>query len=130
MRSMLRQVHAVAAWVLVASILYQVFLAGSAITQLGGSGDFSNHAGFGFLIGLIVLIVLVLSIAAGMARRDIGIAFALLVLYVIQTGLASAKGTPAALHPVNALLLFGLSTWYAWHAWTTRNADAPAPDAR
>lgn len=129
MRSMLRQAHAVAAWVLVASIVYQVFLAGAAITNLGGSGDFSNHAGFGFLIGLVVLIVLVLAIAAGRGRRDIGIAFLLLVLYVIQTGLPSAKGTAAALHPVNAMLLFGLSTWYAWHAWTTRNADAPAVEA-
>ena len=48
------------------------------------------------------------------------ISVGLLVLYVVQTSLPYAKESIpwiAALHPVNALVLFALSIWYAWRAW-------------
>lgn len=130
MREILRQVHAAAAWLLVAGIVVQVFLAGAAIANLGGSGDFSTHIAFGYeAVGLLFLLVLVAAIAARRGRRDIGLAFGLLVLYVIQTMLPSFKASApwlAALHPVNAMLLFGLSVWYARRALATRNVEAAA----
>ena len=126
----LRQIHAVVAWLFVATIVYQVYLAGAAIANLGGSGDFSAHAGFGFeAVGLAALAVLITAIIARMPRRDIGWSFLLLVQYVIQTNLPGLKASApsiAALHPLNAVLLFALATWYARHAWMTRNADLPA----
>jgi hypothetical protein len=126
----LRQIHAVLAWLFVATIVYQIYLAGAAIANLGGSGDFSAHAGFGFeVVGLAALAVLITAIIARMPRRDIGWSFVLLVQYVIQTILPGFKASApsiAALHPLNAVLLFALATWYARHAWMTRNADLPA----
>ena len=133
MREILRQVHAIAAWALVGVIVVQVFLAGAAIAQLGGSGDFATHREFGYTwVGLVALIVLITAIAARRGRRDIGIAFGLLLLYIVQTALPEFKTSAswvAALHPVNAMLLFGLSVWYARHAWIMRNVDRPAAGA-
>jgi hypothetical protein len=140
MRPILRQVHAAAAWLFVAAILAQVFLAGSAIANLGGSGDFTSHMEFGYsAVGLAALAVLLTAVAAGGPRRSIGISFGLLLLYVLQTALPSLKTVSpaiAALHPVNALLLFAVATWYARRAWRDRIvADAaersasPAPPA-
>jgi hypothetical protein len=126
----LRQIHAVVAWFFVATIVYQVYLAGAAIANLGGSGDFTAHAGFGYeVVGLAALAVLITAIIARMPRRDIGWSFLLLLQYVIQTILPNLKGTSpaiAALHPLNAVLLFAFATWYARHAWMARNADRPA----
>jgi hypothetical protein len=125
MRAMVRQAHAVVAWLWVAAILGQVFLAGSAIRELGGSGTFATHIEFGFTMGIVQLAALLTAIGGGMSRRDIGISLGILLLYIVQTSLPSAKGPIAALHPVNAMLLFGLSVWYARRAWRAR---APMPD--
>lgn len=129
----LRQIHAVAAWLFVAAIVYQVYLAGAAIANLGGSGDFTAHIGFGYeVVGLAALAVLITAIIARMPRRDIGWSFLLLVQYVIQTILPNLKASApsiAALHPLNAVLLFAVATWYARHAWMTRNVERPAAAA-
>jgi hypothetical protein len=123
---LLRRLHAVAAWVFVAAIVVQVFLAGAAIPQLGGSGVFASHVDFGYTIGLFALLVVVTAVIARAGRQAIGISLALLVLYIIQTLLPGFhKDIPAAaaLHPVNALVLFALAVWYARRAW---RAAAPA----
>ena len=123
MQSMVRQAHAVVAWLLVVAILVQVWLAGSAIPQLGGNGSFATHVGFGYLIGPLVLVLVILAIAARLGRRRILQAGGLLVLYVIQSSLPYMDpGLPAAaaLHPVNALVMFGLAFWYARSAWRER----------
>lgn len=127
---MLRQLHAWAAIAWVIAIIVQVFLAGQALASLGGSGDFSTHIGVGYMIGIVQLVVLILAAVARMPRRDIGIAAGILVLYIVQTLLPSFKsGSPvvAALHPLNAMILFTVSLWYARHAW--RAASAPAMGA-
>jgi hypothetical protein len=127
MSSILRQAHAWAAWVFVGSVVVQVFLAGLAIPQLGGNGSFATHRDFGYLIGLLTLIVLVAAIAARAGRRRIGQAAGLLVLYVVQSSLPYMDpGLPfaAALHPVNALVMFGLGVLYARRVWSERTAGA------
>lgn len=124
----LRLVHAIAAAVFVAAILVQVFLAGSALLQLGGNGDFRTHIDFGYTwVGLAALAVLVTAALARVGRRRIGISALLLVLYIIQTSLPYARDSVpaiAALHPVNAMVLFALATWNARTAWRDRNAPA------
>jgi hypothetical protein len=130
---MLMKVHVAAALVFVATIVIQVFLAGQAIANLGGSGDFSAHAGFGYsIVGLAALALLLTAIAARMPRRYIGITFGLLVLYIVQTILPVAKSSApwvAALHPLNAMILFTLSVWYARKAWRTMSAGSTAAGA-
>lgn len=117
----LLQVHAAAAWLFVASIVVQVFLIGTALPQLGGSNDFSSHVDFGYTyVGLAALLVVVTAVVARAGRRAIGISVALLVLYIVQTSLPIARESIpwiAALHPVNAMVLFAVATWYAWRAW-------------
>jgi hypothetical protein len=136
MQFRLRQLHAATSWLLVGAILVQVFLAGSAIVNLGGSGDFRAHAGFGYsVVGIVALAVLLTAIAARTSRDATAIALGLLVLYVVQTTLPAFRATVpavAALHPVNAMLLFGLAAWYARRA--SRLVEAaraePPSDAR
>lgn len=120
----LRQVHMAAAWLFVASLVVQVFLAGAAIPQLGGSGVFATHIEFGYsAVGLAAFLVVVTAAIARVGRRDILVSIGLLLLYVVQTMLPYAKAsTPAvaALHPVNALVLFAVAIWYARRTWQLR----------
>ena len=117
----LRRIHALAAWLFIAAILAQVYLAGSAIANLGGSGDFSTHVSFGYSgVPIAWIILLVTALAARRPRGELAWVFLLFGIYVVQTILPGAKGSApwiAALHPVNALLLFGVAAGYARRAW-------------
>lgn len=127
--SLLRQVHAGVAWLFVAAVLVQVWLAGAAIPQLGGTGSFENHRNLGYLIGVVNLGIVLAAIAARAGRRRIGQALGLLVLYVIQSFLPymdPALPFAAALHPVNALVMFWLGLVYARQVWRERTLAAPA----
>jgi hypothetical protein len=123
-----KRIHGAVAWLFVGTIVVQVFLIGTAIPQLGGSNDFSTHAQFGYTeVGLAALLVVVTAFLARAGRQAIGISLALLALYIVQTLLPAAKGSipfVAALHPVNALLLFALAVWYARRAWRAGMAVA------
>ena len=121
-----RRLHAWAAVIWVGAIVVQVVLAGLAIANLGGSGDFRTHIDFGYTIGFVQLVALVLAFPARASRRDKSISFGLLLLYIVQTLLPGFKDSVpaiAALHPLNAMLLFTLSVWYARHAWRLAAAD-------
>ena len=110
-----RRVHPWLVGLFALGVLLQAFLAGAALPQLGGSGSFATHLEVGYTaMGILALLVL---IAAGLGRADrqqIWGSVALFVLYVVQTLLPTFKGsTPflAALHPLNALVLFALAAW-------------------
>lgn len=127
MNGLFRQIHAGLAWLLVVAILIQVWLAGAAIPQLGGQGGFGAHRDFGYLIGLLTLLLLIAAIAARAGRRRISQAAGLLALYVVQSSLPymdPALPAAAALHPVNALVMFGLAFWYARQVWRERTVGA------
>ena len=127
MQALARRIHTATAWLLVASIVVQVLLAGLALVNLGGSGDFGMHIEFGYtVLGVIALALVLTAVVARVPQRDIAISFGILLLYVVQTALPAFRGSVswlAALHPVNALLLFGITVWYA------RRSQGPrAPD--
>ena len=128
----MRMVHAVVAVVFVIAIVVQVFLAGAALLQLGGNGDFRSHIDFGYTeVGIAALLVVVTAFLAKVGRRRIGVSFLLMALYVVQTILPAFKTSipgVAALHPVTAMLLYALASWFAWTAWRDR-AAAPASTA-
>jgi len=126
MTSMFRQVLAWLAWAFVAALLVQVWLAGSAIPQLGGSGSFSTHRDFGYLIGLFSLLLVIATILARAGRRGILQALGILGLYVVQSSLPYMDPdlpAAAALHPVNAVLMIGVAAWFARQVWRDRAAD-------
>jgi hypothetical protein len=124
---MVRLVHAAVAWLLVAAIVVQVWLAGTAIPQLGGSGSFGTHAGFGLLIGLITLVLFITALPTGLGRRRILQSLGFVGLFIVQSSLPYV-GVAAieALHPVNAIVMFVASLFYARAVWRER---AVAPTA-
>lgn len=110
-----RRLHPWVAGLFALGVLLQAFLAGAALPNLGGSGDFSAHVAVGYTaMGIIALVVLIL---AGLGRADrvqIWGSVALFVLYIVQTLLPPLRGSApilAALHPVNAIVLFVLAGW-------------------
>jgi hypothetical protein len=62
-------------------------------------------------------------------RREAGGLFGLLVLQVLLAWFGFEVPAIGFFHPVNALLLFGLSGWIAWTAWRGRPAIPAAPSA-
>jgi len=120
---LLFRLHVVSAVIFVVAIVVQVFLAGAAIANLGGSGDFTTHIEFGYTwVGLASLALVLSAFVARRPRRDVGIVIGLLLLYVVQTMLPNARASApwvAALHPVNALFLFSVAVWYARRMWRT-----------
>lgn len=123
----LRTVHAVVAWAVVGAIVIQVLLAGLSIVQLGGSGSFVTHVEVGRILGIVFLLLVVTAVLARAGRRAIAGAAGLLGLYVVQSILPYMDpGLPflAALHPVNALVMFGLAVMYARAAWRERATSA------
>jgi hypothetical protein len=126
---MVRQVHAWVAWAVVVAIVTQVFLAGLSIAQLGGTGSFVTHVDVGRIFGIAFLALVITAVAARTGRRRILQAAGLLGLFVVQSILPyldPALPFAAALHPVNALLMFGLAVAYARAAWRERLMPATA----
>jgi len=127
MRETFRSVHAVVAWLVVGAIVVQVLLAGLAVPQLGGSGSFVTHVDIGRIAGILFLALVVTALLAGAGRRRVLQAAGLLGLYVVQSILPymdPGLSIAAALHPVNALVMFGLAIWYARLSWRERTAAA------
>jgi hypothetical protein len=100
------------AWLFLAAILVQVFLIGLGL--FGDPAYRATHREFGYTwVGIAALALLISGLIARPGRRMVGLTVGLFVLYVVQTMLPGARQAYpaiAALHPVNALLLFGMST--------------------
>jgi hypothetical protein len=127
MNQVARQVHAGVAWLLVGSIVVQVWLAGAAIPQLGGNGSFEAHRNLGYLIGLITLVLFLTALPSGLGRRRILQSLGILALYVVQSSLPYMDpelSAVAALHPVNAVVMFVVSLVYARAVWRERGSIA------
>lgn len=127
MQPLLRQVHAAVAWLLVGSIVVQVWLAGTAIPQFGGTGNFETHRNVGYLIGLVALVLVLTAIPTGLGRRRILQSLGILGLYIVQSSLPyMGVNAIEALHPVNAAVMFVVSLVYARAVWRDRAATAAA----
>lgn len=105
--------YAVLSSVFVACVLAQVFFAG-----MGAFGaDWSLHLTF---VHFLELLPLLMASVAFVGRLSWGlrlVPLALLVLIGVQYAIANATVPTAALHPVNALLIFWLSLFAARRAW-------------
>jgi heme A synthase len=108
--------------------IIQIYLAGTAISQLGGTNNFELHRNIGYGIGILGLILLVLSFAAKMPLRVTGATALLFVLMIVQSLLVFMKADQpniAALHPVNGFIIVLLAVWIAWK--TLGYIRAPLP---
>jgi hypothetical protein len=124
-------VFVMAAAAFLAGVILQVFLAGLSAFKLS---DWTAHAGFGWLLASFPLFVLVpLAFISPASSRTRTLTIILTVAAALQPELAGARTTNpmlAAMHPVNALLVF----WLAWQVARNamrdaRRAAAPAVDA-
>ena len=124
----MRITFAIVAWLFVGGVLYQVFLAGIGLFN-PGVDQFSAHRGFGWMLHLAPLLVLLFGWAAHPGRGTMWLLAALFMLVLFQPFLPSARvDSPmvAALHPVNAVLIFWLGMTIALRATALARAPIPA----
>jgi hypothetical protein len=130
-RRIARPVHVVVAWLLVAGLLVQVFLAGMGVFD--SSSVFATHRDFGYTLTLLPVILVVTSLVGGFGRMEtIGAAvmfgqFILQSVFVLQR---DSNPAIAALHPVNGFLILLIAVWLARDAWSQfRAAEDEQPAA-
>jgi uncharacterized protein DUF6220 len=115
-----------AAWLFVVSVVIQVVLVGFDIfAHLGGS----IHRDFAYVYGWLAPILVLLASVARVPTDLRNLSIVLLLLFAIQTVLPSLKDEYpmlAALHPVNALAIFGLGILLARRstAWVRQPPEA------
>lgn len=104
------RLHPWVAWLFVAAVLGQIFLAGLAM--FGATDSFALHDAFGStVVGVVALAVLLVAVVGRLGNAGVGLSFLLLVLSVVQTLLPQARTSlplVAALHPLNAVALVAL----------------------
>jgi Family of unknown function (DUF6220) len=111
----MRWTYMVFAWLILAAVIVQFFLAGLGV--FGGTGGFQAHIALGYSLLFVTLIGLLLAFAARLPWRTIGLTALLPVLIVLQSVFIEIwhGGLPdvAALHLVNALAIFSLAGFLA-----------------
>lgn len=110
----------------VLAVLLQVFLAGGGI--FASSSWWPMHEVLGMAIGVLPLLFLVLAWIGQLGRRSLWLSGLALVLVVLQSFLVTLPGTLgvpllAALHLVNALVIFALALWLTLRAWQGVRGD-------
>ena len=125
MRPIARNLHAGIAWLLVAVLVYQVWLAGRGVFE--SPIVFSTHRDVGYTISFFPLVLIVLGFLGGMGRRVAIMAAAILGLVILQSvfvALRSSNPAIAALHPVNGFLILLIAVLLARESWGMRTAVA------
>lgn len=125
-----RYLFAALAWLFLLGVVVQTFYAGIGFF---GGGDFEAHVTLGWSLHLAPILVLVAAALGRVGRTALLWTAALVVDVFIQPILALFRDMPAvaALHPVNALLVFAISIIVARQAWTlARTADVPPEPER
>lgn len=98
----------------VVCVLVQVFFAG-----MGAFGaDWSYHVAFGHLLEPLPMLMIPVAFVGRLSWVLRLLPFLLIVLIGAQYALANAAVPAAALHPVNALLIFLIGLFMARRAWT------------
>jgi len=123
--NVIRRIHLFVAWAFVAALVIQVFLAGLGVFE--SATKFQTHAGWGFMIGLIPIVLLVLAGAGQLGQRQVLYAAALFGLFIVQSILVAMRSSApvvAALHPVNGFLILFVAIAMAREAWAARSQTA------
>ena len=117
-RDLARQAFLVAAWLLVACLVVQLFLVGLDVFEAADSVG-TVHRQFAYLYGWLAPVLVLLAAAARVPRWFRVATLVLLVLFAIQTYLPSLQDRLpllAATHAVNALAVSWLAVAVAWRA--------------
>ena len=103
------------AWLFVGCVVVQFYLAGLGV--FGSSSHFITHRDFGYLFGVLTLVLVVLALLGRFPRGLIVATIGLLLLFALQSVfliLGNSAPTVAALHIVNGVLILGVATAIAW----------------
>lgn len=123
-----RYLLAAAAVLFLVGVVVQVYLAGLGL--FSGAG-FQNHVDLGYTLSLAPVIPLLLAWPARAGQQTVLLCAGLLVAAFVQSILPGLRdGVPwvAALHPLNAIVVFGLSAMVARRAvQLARSTQATAP---
>ena len=123
MQSIARTVHLALAWLLVAGLIVQIFLAGLGVFK--GPASFETHRGWGYLLELLPLLLLIVGLVARLGRRPALLAAGIFGLFILQSVFVAMRETTpevAALHPVNGFLITFLAIVLARDAWLGRRS--------
>jgi hypothetical protein len=121
----IRRAHLVVAWAFVAGVVVQVFLAGLGVFD--SPERFQTHAGWGYLLELLPIVLLVLAVVGRLGRRQVIYPIALFAMFILQSILVALRTdmpVVAALHPVNGFAILLVGIMMAREAWAGRNAAA------
>jgi hypothetical protein len=126
-----RFVYLAAAWLFLAGVVTQVFLAGMVV--VARQTGWNDHVGLGHTLAgplLFMLITMYLGRLPGSLKR---LTWLLVGVYIIQSDviifLRSQAPVVSAFHPVLALVDFALGLTLARRAWPlTREVPAPASE--
>ena len=137
----LQPVYRFWAWLVFAAIILQVGFSGYGAFYVAHKVDkgtvdenkfedgFGLHAGFGYLVVLLGLILLVLALAGRVRGRRLGMTgllFGLLIVQVLLAWFGFDVPVIGFFHPINALALFALSGWLATSNRRAAPVERPA----
>lgn len=125
MRAIARSAHLAMAWLLVAGLVVQIFLAGLGVFR--NAASFVTHRDFGYMLEALPFFLLILGLIARLGRRAALLAAGIFGLFLLQSILVVVRSSApevAALHPVNGFLITFLAIVLARDAWLTRGAGA------
>jgi len=120
------------AWLFLAAVVAQVYLAG--LMLFGRDGGKELHVGVGYMLGTAVVLFVALPGLARAGRRTVILGIVLALITFFQPNLTFARDDSpfiAALHPVNALLIFTLAVVMVRRAThlVSESSRRPAPAA-
>jgi hypothetical protein len=101
-----RYAYVAVIWVFVAFLIAQIFFAGLGL--FGVPRDMTLHAGFGWLVHILDLLLLVVALVARVGQPTIWWVLVLFVTSAIQPFLPELRSdlpVVAALHPLNAVVM-------------------------
>jgi hypothetical protein len=130
MRSIARNLHVVVAFLLIAALVVQVWLAGRGVFE--SPTVFITHRDVGYMLSLFPIVLLVLGLLGGMGRRAAIMAALILGLMILQSVfvvMRTSSPAIAALHPVNGFLILLVAIVLARESWAMRNATTLTPTA-
>lgn len=111
-----------AAVLLTASVLIQIYIAGMAVFV--DPARWSSHVSFGNILPVVLLILFVLAFLGRLPRIHKGLPIVIFLLFFIQFATAHRFGSlVGAIHPVNAAVIFWLSTVTVQRAWAEVTAN-------
>jgi hypothetical protein len=124
----MRVAYVAVAWLYVAAILFQVLLIGLAL--FAGEPTRETHVGFGHMIGVLPLLLLIVAFVGRLPRWTKTLAGWQFGVFIVHSevfaGIRDSAPVVAAFHPVLALVLFTLAVFVAYRSLALLNVPQKA----